>query len=144
MPTWWASAWPTIPASLETVNNLVTTQDYGTPGYALVNGQLGVADVPAYLLGVVYADSNANGQYDVGEGVVGVTVTMDDGAYYTVTSASGGYALPLVHRSDSSNADGTVACVWRDCRAGRPGTRPSPFQRWLTPTGPSTAPTAPT
>ena len=60
------------------------------------------------LTGVVYDDANGNGQYDPGEGVAGVTVSMDGGAYYAVTSASGGYSLPLVN-ADGSNADGTIA-----------------------------------
>lgn len=40
--------------------------------------------------------------------VAGVTVTMDGGNFYTVTSASGGYALPSVH-ADGSPADGSVS-----------------------------------
>ena len=46
------------------------------------------------LLGVVYRDDNDNGIYDVGEGVAGVRVELEFGDYYTVTSSSGGYALP--------------------------------------------------
>ena len=57
------------------------------------------------LTGVAYHDANGNGQYDPGEGVAGATVTMDGGAYYAVTSASGGYALPLVN-ADGTNVDG--------------------------------------
>ena len=32
---------------------------------------------------------------------------MDEGAYYAVTTASGGFSLPLVN-ADGSNADGAV------------------------------------
>ena len=87
---------------------LVETEDFGFPGIGVVGGKAGVKDAPAYLLGVVYTDANGNGQYDVDEGVAGVTVAMDGGAYYTVTSASGGYALPLAN-ADGSYADGTVS-----------------------------------
>ncbi len=98
-----------IAASVAPLANVVATQDYGEAGFhsSSVKPYLRTAEFPAYLVGVVYHDANGNGQYDVGEGVVGATVTLDDGAYYTVTSASGGYALPLVH-SDGSNADGNV------------------------------------
>jgi uncharacterized protein YkwD len=46
------------------------------------------------LLGVVFKDTNGNGAYDVGEGLPGVTVTPEGGAWDAVTSASGGYAMP--------------------------------------------------
>ena len=80
---------------------LAETEDFGS-------GVLANKDDPAMLTGVVYDDTNGNGQYDPGEGIAGVTVSMDGGAYYAVTSASGGYSLPLVN-ADGSNADGTVA-----------------------------------
>jgi serralysin len=47
------------------------------------------------LLGVAYNDLNENGVYDLGEGVEGVTVLPDKGQYYAVTSASGGFAIPV-------------------------------------------------
>ena len=87
---------------------LVETEDFGFPGLAVVNEHLTIADAPAYLLGVAYRDNNGNGLYDVGEGIAGVTVTMEGGAFYTVTGESGGYALPLV-RADGSYVDGAVA-----------------------------------
>lgn len=46
------------------------------------------------LLGVLYRDDNDNGIYDIDEGVVGIRVELEFGDYYTVTSSSGGYALP--------------------------------------------------
>jgi hypothetical protein len=48
-----------------------------------------------FLLGVVYSDKDRNGFYSVGEGIQGVTVSPDAGSYYAITSASGGYAVPL-------------------------------------------------
>ena len=61
----------------------------------------------AFLTGVVYNDADGNGLYDVGEGVAGVMVTVDGGAYSAATSASGGYALPLV-APDGSSLTGAV------------------------------------
>ncbi len=84
------------------------TEDYGGPFLSITaDGQVVSPDVAAMLTGVVYNDANANGEYDPGEGIASVTVSMDGGKYYAVTSASGGYALPLVN-ADGSNADGTV------------------------------------
>lgn len=72
------------------------------------NGAVGAA----FLTGVVYTDTSGNSLYDVGEGVVGVMVTVNGGSFYAVTSASGGYALPLT-RGDGTNLDdaltGTLA-----------------------------------
>lgn len=48
-----------------------------------------------FVLGVVYADRNGNGLYDPGEGRSGVTVIVEPGQHYAVSSASGGYAIPL-------------------------------------------------
>lgn len=47
-----------------------------------------------YITGVVYADKNNNGFYDMGEGLEGVTIKPSRGAYYAVSSTSGGYAIP--------------------------------------------------
>lgn len=54
------------------------------------------------LVGVVYEDSNGNDKYDMGEGLSGVRITLDAGAYYAVTSGSGGYAVPLPDREDGT------------------------------------------
>jgi hypothetical protein len=61
----------------------VLTQDYG------------LRRPVSYIVGVVYRDKDHNGFYSVGEGIKGVTIMPDSGMYYTVTSTSGGYALPL-------------------------------------------------
>ena len=60
-----------------------------------------VVDAP-FVTGVVYRDLNGNGAYDVGEGIAGVTLTSSVGSHHTVTSASGGYAFPVVGGSASS------------------------------------------
>lgn len=48
-----------------------------------------------YLVGVAYDDRNGDGFYTPGEGLAGVTITPDHGAYFAVTSSSGGFALPI-------------------------------------------------
>ena len=48
-----------------------------------------------FITGVVYQDSNGNGIYDAGEGIGGAAVRVVGGGYYAVSSASGGYAIPV-------------------------------------------------
>ena len=72
-------------SSIKDFGPLVITEDFGTPADAGL----------AYVTGVVYQDSNGNGAYDEGEGLGGVTVTPDAGAYLATTSASGGFVIPL-------------------------------------------------
>lgn len=74
-----------VSTSLPNFGPYVLTEDFGTPSDPSV----------AYLVGVVYDDSNNNGSYDIGEGLGGVTITTSAGDYYTTTTASGGYVLPL-------------------------------------------------
>lgn len=47
-----------------------------------------------FILGVVYKDTNGNSQYDPGEGLGGITVTVG-GTLQTSTASAGGYAIPL-------------------------------------------------
>lgn len=68
---------------------LMMTQDFA----------FSAASLAPYLVGVVYSDLNRNGAYDIGEGISGVKVTLENGQYYTVTSTSGGYALPYSKNS---------------------------------------------
>ena len=58
------------------------TQEFGAPARS-------------YILGVAYSDANNNGRYDAGEGLAGITVTPDSGNWFAVTSASGGFAIPV-------------------------------------------------
>jgi hypothetical protein len=70
-------------------------------GPQVITGNLCYADTGAadhynhFLVGTVWVDSNANDQYDPGEGIGGVTVEPDQGTYYAVTADSGGYAIPI-------------------------------------------------
>ena len=52
-----------------------------------------------FITGVAYQDANANGHYDPGEGINAVTVMPDKGDWYAVTSASGGFAIPVLANS---------------------------------------------
>src|SRR5262249_45913497 len=51
-------------------------------------------DPRPFLTGVVFNDLNQNGKYDVGEGLGGVTITVQ-GVGTTTSFASGGYSLQL-------------------------------------------------
>ena len=48
-----------------------------------------------FLVGTVWSDDDGDDFYDPGEGIGGVTVMPDQGAYYAVTSDAGGYAVPI-------------------------------------------------
>ena len=48
-----------------------------------------------FLTGVVYHDIDGDGWYSEGEGVGGVSLTVEGAAYHANTPASGGYAIPL-------------------------------------------------
>ncbi|HSV63703.1 MAG TPA: CAP domain-containing protein, partial [Chthoniobacterales bacterium] len=62
----------------------LVTQDFGTKGGLL-----------PFVTGVVYRDLNSNGFYDPGEGIGGVTVTIANVNNYAVTTASGGFSVPV-------------------------------------------------
>jgi uncharacterized protein YkwD len=62
----------------------LVTQDFGTPSPAMT-----------YITGVAYYDLNGNNFYDVGEGLSGVPVVVDGVGTYAITSASGGYSVPV-------------------------------------------------
>jgi uncharacterized protein YkwD len=63
-------------------DSIMQTQDYGTP-----------PDLPTFVLGVVYDDSNGNGRYDADEGRNGAVVTLD--AVSKTTNAAGGYSFAV-------------------------------------------------
>ncbi|MCB1097408.1 MAG: CAP domain-containing protein [Verrucomicrobiae bacterium] len=52
-------------------------------------------EAQAAVLGVCFSDGNQNGRYDPGEGIPAVEVRPERGAYFTKTSRSGGYAVPV-------------------------------------------------
>ena len=68
--------------------------------YATDNEAFSTSDLPfgvdtVFVTGVVYRDNDKDGDYTPGEGLGGVTITPSSGAWYAVTSASGGFAIPF-------------------------------------------------
>ncbi len=49
-----------------------------------------------FLVGTVWKDLNANDRFDDGEGVANVKVTPNSGEFFAVTSAGGGFAIPIL------------------------------------------------
>ena len=72
----------------------VITDSNGGVGPQLVTQNLG-AGSGSQITGVVYEDSNSNNFYDPGEGISGVRVESPGSAFFSVTSTSGGYAIPI-------------------------------------------------
>ena len=97
-----------VGSSVSGFGPMVVTQDFGTP----MNGGV------SYLVGVVYNDANSDGAYQSGEGLGGVTVTPDGGTYYAVTSASGGFVIPL-----PTNGSGTLTITASGGALGAPRTK---------------------
>ena len=68
----------------------------GSSGQAFITQDFGTsADATPLLTGVVFNDAEGNNFYDIGEGIAGVTITPSSGAYYAISSSSGGYAFPI-------------------------------------------------
>ncbi|MFH1418931.1 MAG: CAP domain-containing protein [Planctomycetota bacterium] len=65
-----------------TYNAVMQTQDYGTPPSG-----------STFVLGVVYTDANANGQYDYGEGSAGADVTL--AGVTKNTNVAGGFSFEV-------------------------------------------------
>lgn len=69
------------------LNAQVAVQNFSAGGASI--------DAGSFIVGVAYRDLNVNGSYDPGEGSAGIEVRPDSGGYYAVTSASGGFAIPI-------------------------------------------------
>lgn len=67
-----------------TVGSQLVTQNFGTNNYD-----------EAFVTGVAYHDLNGNSFYDPGEGIGGLTVTVEGADFHAVTSNSGGYTIPI-------------------------------------------------
>ena len=74
------------------VGPLVITGNYCEANTAVLN------HYNRFLVGTVWSDVDGDDFYDPGEGVGGVTVMPDHGAYYAVTSDAGGYAVPIAQQ----------------------------------------------
>jgi len=73
----------------KTVGPYVTTGNYAQANDSAAD------HYNAFIVGTVWFDTNANGWYDAGEGLAGVTVMPSIGTYHAVTADSGGYAIPI-------------------------------------------------
>jgi len=71
------------------VGERVITQNFAT---ANANG---IDHFNRFIVGTVWEDRNDNGRYDAGEGYAGTRIVPDNGTYHAVTSAGGGYAIPV-------------------------------------------------
>ena len=74
-----------VPTANSKVGPQIITQDFGTPA----------ASSTAYILGVVYKDTDGSKSYNSGEGLGGITVMPASGTYFATTSSSGGFVIPL-------------------------------------------------
>jgi hypothetical protein len=74
-----------------------TRQVGGRPpvGPQLVTQEFARRDDDAFITGVIYDDRNNNGFYDVGEGIGGVRVDVPGADHYAISTASGGYSVPV-------------------------------------------------
>ncbi len=78
-----------------------TNQDRLINLFLASNEFLTASDLPfgntntVFITGVAYRDSNSNSHYDIGEGISGATIVTDKGAWYAVSSTSGGYSIPV-------------------------------------------------
>ena len=57
-----------------------------------------------FLTGVVFADANSNGRYDLNEGLAGVNISA--GAFQTTTNAAGGWAIKVPDGQYTVSASG--------------------------------------
>lgn len=53
------------------------------------------ADDMRFVTGVCFDDRDDDGEYDAGEGIAGVRIDADGTEFFTISSSSGGYALPV-------------------------------------------------
>lgn len=66
-----------------------------TGNYAYASG-VAADHYNRFVVGTVWQDLDADGLYDPGEGIGGVTVVPSRGPWFAVTAAGGGYALPVL------------------------------------------------
>jgi Ca2+-binding RTX toxin-like protein len=81
------------------VGPYVTTQDFGAR-----------SDYQAQYLGVAYNDSDGNGFYSMGEGIGGLTVTLEPaagGGALTATQVAGGYSIEAIPGLNTVTFSGT-------------------------------------
>jgi len=87
---------------------VMVTQDFGATD----------ANPGPFLVGVVYRDMDEDKFYTPGEGLAGVTVKPAGGNYRAITSASGGYAVPI------TGLNGTLQVAFSDGPLTSPVNKP--------------------
>lgn len=75
-------AWLAVPTGEDNFGPNVVVQEF-----AQING--------TFVVGMVWVDANANGEFDLGEGLGGVEIRPDRGSWYGVTAAAGGFVVPV-------------------------------------------------
>ena len=98
-----------------------------------------------FVVGTVWQDKNNNSRYDPGEGYGNVMVRPNQGTYYAMTAAGGGYAIPVttsgalsVSFSGGGVADASRSVtvggnsVLLDYQVGAAGPGPTPSSAMLT------------
>jgi uncharacterized protein YkwD len=75
---------PDSQGTVRTWESLYIVQNFGTE-----------TNSTPFITGVVYQDFNGNGFYDPGEGVDGVRVDVAGSNFFAISSASGGYSVPV-------------------------------------------------
>lgn len=88
-----------LAAVRETDGNTVVGRFVSTGNYAKANTAT-TNHYNRFLVGTVWEDLNSNDRYDVGEGISSVTVMPDQGDFFAITSAGGGYAIPITSAGD--------------------------------------------
>lgn len=74
-----------------------------------------------FLVGTVWSDTNGNDRYDPGEGMGGVRVQPNAGAWHAITGAAGGFALPVAANTTYSidfSGGPLAATLTRTARVG--------------------------
>jgi hypothetical protein len=69
--------------------------------YELENEALSTNDFPygpantVFITGACFVDSNHNGEYDPGEGIGGLKVSVNGSTWYAISASQGGFAVPV-------------------------------------------------
>ncbi len=91
--------WPSGGSGLTNVGlALVAADPQQSIGPLVFSGaycQAGAGDQNRFIVGTVWDDLDRDDEYDEGEGLSDVMVAPDHGAYYAITGAAGGYAIPV-------------------------------------------------
>ncbi len=86
------------PAFREAGVGVIRANGANNTGPSAVTIDFGARQNPVPMVtGVAFYDLNSNGRYDMGEGLGGITVNVNESGYFATTSPSGGYAIPTAN-----------------------------------------------